>query len=104
MNKYTFTILFNNHWYFLKFTANQLANSVLPHDDDILEWVCPDNDQNFGVVFKGVDGVEYEATWEEPGKLSIYINDGKLVRKNIPFLLLKVEDKNGEELYNINDA
>lgn len=102
MNKYTFAILFKGDWYTLHFTANQLANSAIDHSDDILDWCCEDDEQNFGKYFTGRDGVKYEASFENPNKLSIF--DGKtdkLIEKNVPCLLLKVEDGNGKMLYSV---
>lgn len=100
MNKYTFIMLFKGDWYTLRFTANQLANSAIEHSDGVLDWCCEDDEQNFGKFFTGADGIEYEASFEIPNKLSIF--DGEtsvLVEKDVPCLLIAVEDENGKILY-----
>jgi hypothetical protein len=106
MNKYYFAFLFKGKFEFVSFTSVQLANSVLPKFDDILNAVCLDDDQVFMQSFIAEDSLEYNASWEQPGKLSIYQSDkdgGVLVEKDVPFLLLKITNKEGKVIYNLSD-
>lgn len=109
MNKYYFTFVFKGNFEFATFTANQLANSVLGRTDDILDFVCDEEEVEpsiFSSEFRASDDENYSASWEEPTKLSIYDSDangGCLIEKNVPWILLKVVNKEGKVIYNLSD-
>ena len=110
MNIYYITFQFKGEFEFIKLTANQLANSVIGHNDSVLNAVCDETHngtQEFGTMFYGNDHTPYYASFEQPGKLSVYLDNddgGALVEKDVPWLLLKIEDdSNGIEIYNLTD-
>lgn len=109
MNVYHITFPFLGEFEFIKMTANQLANSVIDKYDGILDAICDEaynGTQEFGVTFYGNDHNPYYASFEQPGKLSIYLDneDGRtLVEKDVPWLLLKIEDSNGNDIYNLTN-
>lgn len=111
MNKYCITFPFMGEYQFAYFTANQLANAVLPCTDDILDFKCENKDQDFTYPLTINGNKKYEVTFtpDKPQCVNIYDaydengnEGGYIVEKEIPWLLVKVE-KNGEILYNLGD-
>ena len=107
MNKYHAIFNFNGEWVGFQFTANQLANMVLDKTDPIANFHYNNNDQSLDIIQK-INGHEYNIVFSscDPKCVSVYEtleNDGELIQENIPWLLLKIEDPNGNVLYNIND-
>lgn len=107
MNKYYATFLFKGQYHFVNFTANQLANATLPHGDDMSDFVFHTEGQNFTKNLWH-DGKEYEVVFSLKGArmLSIYDteeNGGYIVQGDIPWLLLKIVDKNGDTVYRLTD-
>lgn len=108
MNKYKVVFYFKKHWNVVSFTANQLANATLDHDDSILHFVFNNDGQDFETTIV-INGEFYQVVFssESPKCVNVYNtenNGGLLVEKNIPWLLLTVEDGNGEQLYNITQC
>lgn len=107
----------------VKVTANQLANELLGNTDDImdLKWGNERPEDNFGVSDQGFtyhlwfDGDDYVIEFaEDPHYFNIYKfkRDDEdheqwygetLVAENIPWICLKIEDENGNEVYNLNN-
>ena len=107
MNKYYVTFLFKGDYHFVNFTANQLANATLSHGDDLSDFLFNTEGQNFTATIWH-DNKEYEVVFSLKGAkmLSVYDteeNGGYLVEGDIPWLLLKVEDKNGDTVYRLTD-
>ena len=110
MNTYYFTFPFKDEHCFITLTANQLANSLLYHHDDVLDFCCNNGEENkINHSFIGPDGRKYETEFRTSKLLNIYYGEGEgddegyLVEKDVPYMLLKIKDKNGKELYNLTD-
>lgn len=110
MNKYYVTFLFKGDYHFVNFTANQLANAVLPCGDDMSDFLFHTDGQIF-TAYIWHKGIEYEVVFSLNGAkmVSVYEKEeedgggGYLVEGDIPWLLLKVEDKNGDTVYRLTD-
>lgn len=108
MNKYTFTFPFKGDYHYVYMTANQLANGILDSTDDVLDFLWENEGQGFEQRIN-VDGKEYDVTFahKNPKCFNVYDVDedgesGYVVEKDIPWLLLKIEQ--GEnEVYNLAD-
>ena len=110
MNKYCLAFPFMGEYQFAYFNANQLANAVLPCTEDVLDFKCENEGEDFNYRIH-VKGKEYDVTFttDKPHCVNIYDafnEDGELggyiVEKEIPWLLIKIE-KNGETLYNLGE-
>lgn len=110
MNKYCITFPFQGEYQFAYLTANQLANAVLPCTDDILDFKCDNEGEDFCYPIT-VNNINYEVTFvnDKPQYVNIYYAfDGKnerggtLFEKEIPWLLVTIE-KNKEIVYNLGD-
>ncbi len=100
-----------------KVTANQLANELLGSTDDILDFKYDVDDtglvrnQSFFDKYFIVDNmyvIEFSAKDPHCFNLYEYVEeeDGTwygehLIAENIPWVCIKIEDENGNELYNI---
>lgn len=116
MNLYKGTFYFNGEWQFFDFTSDMLANAALEHTDDILAFICEDDNQIMGYKIYS-KGEEYEVTFSaNPRFVSIYNveildengneteESGRIVEKDIPWLLLSVtNEKEKKEIYNLAD-
>lgn len=107
MNKYYVAFLFKGEYHFANFTANQLANATLPHGDDMSDFLFHTEGQNFTSIIYH-EGKEYEVVFSLNGArmLSVYDteeNGGYIVQGDIPWLLLKIEDKDGNTVYKLTD-
>ena len=109
-NIYYIAFPFKGEYQYVKFTANQIANVAIPYGDDILEFRCENEGQDF---LKRIyhNGKGYDVTFgTTPTVVSVYFPDdledetlaGTLVEKNIPYVVLKIE-QNKNELYNLTD-
>lgn len=110
MNKYCITFPFQGEYHFAYLTANQLANAVLPHTDDILDFICNNDGEDFCYSIS-VKNKQYEVVFtpDKPQYVNVYYTydengekGGKLVEKEIPWLLVTIE-KNKEIVYNLGD-
>lgn len=107
MNKYLIQFVFDGQIYQVVFTANQLANSVIGNDDDILDFICKEDEQYHAVNFTASNKKKYAADFSEPMKLNIYygenndVNDGFIAAKDVPWQLMAVKDCTGEIVYNL---
>ena len=110
MNKYYIGFFFKGFFETVVFTAEQLANSVIGDTDDITDFICDEDNQYHGVEFNSyIDNKMYTADFVEPKVLNIYYgdnndeNDGFIVEKDVPWVLLKVENKDSNVVYNLTD-
>ena len=108
MNTYYFTFPFKDEHCFITLTANQLANSLLYHSDDVLDFCCNNGEENqINHSFNGPDGRKYYAELGTSKMLNICYGEGDdegyIIEKDVPYMLLKIKDKNGKELYNLTD-
>ena len=107
----------------VKVTANQLANELLGSTDDImvLKWNNERDEDGFGISDQGYtyhlwfDGHDYVIEFaDDPHFFNIYEykKDEEdptkwygehMVAENIPWICLKIEDENGNEIYNLNN-
>lgn len=104
----------------VKVTANQLANELLGNTDDIfnLKWDKEHKENEFGLSEQGFtkhlwfDGNDYVIEFaDDPHFFNVYeaakYDDEtewygeKKVADNIPWICIKIEDENGNEIYNL---
>lgn len=106
-----------------KVTANQLANELLGNTDDVmdLKWKKERNEDDFGISDQGytnhfwLDGDRYVIEFaDDPHFLNLfkYVKDEddpskwygeNKVAENIPWVCIKIEDEEGNEIYNLNN-
>lgn len=108
MNKYTFTFPFKGDYHYVHMTANQLANGILNSSDDILEFIWDNEGQGFEQRIHA-DGKEYVVTFAHNNTKCFNVYDveddlggGYIVERDIPWLLLKIE-QGDTEIYNLAD-
>ena len=103
MNTYTVTFLFKGEYHFVSFTSDMLANNAVM-EDDFSDYKFNHTDQYFDEKIWH-KGKEYSVNFDfsDVSKLNIYDEEDSLVEEEIPFLVLKVENDNGETIYNIVD-
>lgn len=106
INKYCVTFPFKGVYQFVYFTANQLANAIIDATDDIAEFIWNNEGQGFEQRIY-VDGKEYDVTFShnKPNCVNVYdveddLGSGHIVEREIPWLLLKIE-QNNDEIYNL---
>ena len=109
MNKYTITFPFQGEYQYVYITANQMANAVLDSTDDILDFRFNNDGQDFEQRLT-IKDKKYDVTFNSnnPRCFNVYDVDeddfgGTIVEENIPWLLLKIEDEDKNEIYNLND-
>jgi hypothetical protein len=111
MNKYCLTFPFQGTYEFVYLDANQLANAVLPSTDDILDFKCDTDGQDFCYPIV-VNQKKYEVTFTpgEPKYVNVYNaydekkdEYGRIVEEKIPWLLVKVETTDDKVLYSLCD-
>ena len=108
LNKYKGTFYFDGSWQFFKFTANMLANASLECTDDIADFMFDEDDTTQSMMYRiyGNNGKEYDVVFSSnPRYVSVYNiekcdengeetpDSGRLVEKDIPWLLLEVFNK-----------
>lgn len=106
MNKYTAAFFFNDEWVIINFNSNQLANAALIMSDAVADFRFQCEGQDFDAIMR-INGKKYNIVFtpENPKYVSVYNteeDDGHLVQANIPWLLLKVVDGQGNTIYDIN--
>lgn len=121
MNIYYLAFKYKQDVNVAKVTANQMANELLGNTDDILDlkWGNEHKDTETGPSDQGytnhfyIDGqrcvVEFSS--EDPHFFDLYkyekeddywVGEG-LVAKHIPWICIRIEDEEGNELYNLNN-
>jgi len=123
MNVYYLAFSFRGDTNVAKITANQLANELLGHTDDILDFKFELGEKkskesqfytNRFFIFDQYYVIEisdenqhcfniYECVEEENVDGEIEWCGEKLVEKNVPWVCIKIEDEKGNELYNITN-
>lgn len=123
MNIYYLAFRYKNDVNVLRVTANQMANELLGNTDDImsLKWDNEHNQNEFGISDQGFtnrlwfDGSYYVIEFAtDPHFFNIYksVRDDEapnkwsgegLVAENIPWVCIKIEDEQGNEIYNLNN-
>ena len=108
MNLYKGTFYFDGSWQFFEFTANMLANASLECTDDIADFMFDEDDKTQSMMYRiyGNNGKEYDVVFSSnPRYVSVYNiekfdedgeetpDSGRLVEKDIPWLLLEVFNK-----------
>lgn len=108
----------------VKVTANQMANELLGHTDDIqdLKWNHEREKNEFGINDQGFtthlwfDGNEYVIEFaDDPHFFNIYqyVKDEEdpnewygenIVAKDVPWICIKIEDEDGNEIYNLENV
>ena len=103
MNTYTATFPFKGDFHFVTFNSDMLANNAVM-EDDFSEYKYNHNGQYFDEKIWH-KGKEYSVTcnFSDVSKFNVYDEEDSLVEEEIPFLVLKVENDNGETIYNIVD-
>lgn len=124
MNIYYLAFKYKEDVNVVKVTANQLANELLGNTDDImsLKWDYEHVQNDFGISDQGYtshlwfDGKDYIIEFaKDPHFFNIYkyvkdedgINNWSgegLIAKNVPWICTKIEDENGNEIYNLNNT
>lgn len=102
MNTYTATFLFKGEYHFVSFTSDMLANNAIMEDDF--------NDYKFSKDYQYFDykiyhkGKEYMVNFNFSNvkHFNVYDDEDMLVEKEIPYIVLKVENDEGV-VYNIVD-
>ena len=106
MNKYTITFPFQGEYQYVYITANQMANAVLDSTDDILDFRFNNDGQDFEQRLT-IKDKKYDVIISNPPYIKYDVDEddfgGTIVEENIPWLLLKVEDEDKNEIYNLND-
>ena len=100
MNTYTVTFLFKGDFHFVTFNSDMLANNAVM-EDDFSEYKYNHNGQYFDEKIWH-KGKEYSVTFNfsDVSKFNVYDEEDSIVEKEIPFLVLKVENDEGV-VYNI---
>ena len=103
MNYYTATFPFKGDFQFVTFNSDMLANNAVMKDDfDDYEFSHKGQHFDEKIWHKGK---EYAVTFNfsDVSKFNVYDEEDSLVEGEIPFLVLKVKNDNGETIYNIVD-
>ena len=103
MNYYTATFQFQGDFHFVTFNSDMLANNAVMEDDF--------SDYKFNHIGQYFDekiwhkGKKYSVNFNfsDVSKFNVYDEEDTLVEEEIPFLVLKVENSDGEIIYNIVD-
>ena len=116
MNTYFITFPFRGKYVFVKANANMLANKFIEIGDACYDFTINKGqycDEVFYVKNNATNEMEefqFEFNFKNPETVNVCYSDkydddkaGHIIEKNIPWLLLKVEDENKKELYNIGN-
>lgn len=103
MNKYTATFSFHDEFYFVTFNSNMLANNAIM-GDDFFDYQLEHEEEYFNYKIHVEGGKEYSVNFnfDDVKHFNIYDEEDSLVEKNIPYIVLKVENDNGV-IYNITE-
>ena len=103
MNYYTATFPFKGDFHFVTFNSDMLANNAVVKDD-FDDYEYNHNGQYFDEKIWH-KGKEYSVNFNfsDVSKFNVYDEEDSLVEGEIPFLVLKVKNDNGETIYNIVD-
>ena len=103
MNYCTATFPFKGDFHFVTFNSDMLANNA-GMKDDFDDYPFNHKGQHFDEKIWH-KGKEYTVNFNfsDVSKFNVYDEEDSLVEEEIPFLVLKVENDNGETIYNIVD-
>ena len=103
MNYYTATFPFKGDFHFVTFNSDMLANNAVM-EDDFSDYKHSHIGQYFDEKIWH-KGKEYSVNFNfsDVSKFNVYDEEDSLVEKEIPFIVLKVENGDGEIIYNIVD-
>ena len=103
MNYYTATFPFKGDFQFVTFNSDMLANNAVMKDD-FNAYEFNHKGQYFDEKIWH-EGKEYSVNFNfsDVSKFNVYDEEDSLVEGEIPFLVLKVKNDNGETIYNIVD-
>lgn len=103
MNYYTATFPFKGDFQFVTFNSDMLANNAVMKDDfDDYEFNHKGQYFDEKIWYKGKE-YSVNFNFSDVSKFNVYDEEDSLVEKEIPFLVLKVENDDGEIIYNIVD-
>ena len=104
MNYYTATFPFKGDFHIVTFNSDMLANNAVM-EEEFSDYKFNHKGQYFDEK-KWHKGKEYSVTFNfsDVSKFNVYDEEDSLVEKEIPFLVLKVENDNSEIIYNIVDS
>ena len=114
MNKYTLAFPFMGEFHFITLNANQFANEAVPHGEDVFDFFeqNPGQEMDCKIYGKGNEQFSVEFCYNDISHLNVYrISDdenidGTIVQgdgEKIPWLLVKIEDEDGNNLYGLSD-
>ena len=100
MNTYTATFLFKGEYHFVSFTSDMLATSAVM-EDDFSDYKFSRESQHldYKIYHKGKEYM-VNFNFSDVKKFNVYDDEDTLVEKEIPYIVLKVENDEGV-VYNI---
>jgi hypothetical protein len=107
MRRYYVTFPFKGEYHFITLTERQLANAVATNNIELPDFMCGNKEEDLDEIIH-VKGEKYVVGfgYNDPATLNVYEyqNDGGgfVIERNIPYLLVKIED-DGKEIYNIGN-
>lgn len=118
MNKYYITFPFRGDYVFAVLTANMLANNFIEVGGASYNFIIEEDGQFYDKEFEiknpetnKIEKCQFEFSHKNSDYVNVYYSNhnedeniaGTIIEKDIPWLLLKVVNNEGKELYNIND-
>ena len=111
MNIFKVTFPFKGHYHFVQFTDEMIANNIMCQDDEAYADIVYDEDgEEKKKYFEGkiYEQGEYIVTfgYNNSKVMNVYKRDDEdeeLIERDIPWCLLKVEDEEGNTIYNTCD-
>jgi len=106
MNNYYLAFKYKNDVNIIKVSANELANELLGGTDDIFDFKYDEKYKESQAFSKKmyICGNEYvvELDNDNIGHVMLSDTEGNIVEKSIPWICLRIEDCNGEIIYDIS--
>jgi hypothetical protein len=117
MNKYYISFPFRGDYIFAVLTANMLANKFIEANGASYDFTYEEDGQFYNKSFDSrnpetnlLEKCQFEFSYKNSDFVNVYYSDdsdekiaGTIIERDIPWILLKVVDAEGKELYNIND-
>lgn len=107
MRKYTITFPFKGEYQFLTLTAKQLANALVTKNIDMPDFMLDNENEDLNEIIT-VKGKKYVVGFGyfDPSTVNVYEYEddfsGTVIDRNVPYLLMKIEENNNV-LYDISD-
>lgn len=113
MNTYTITFPFRGEFFFVDITADQIANALFDSIEELTDFIYEDKERYFEKEFYH-QGEKFIVTFGYGTTKSLNIftpesdntedfEEGTLVERDIPFLLVKVVDGDKKTIYTLSD-